>query len=351
MGVTKPTSTAAQAWRGDELVSDVDRWVIRLDERQAQEADAATRAVAAAGVEPGHVAAGDFPLPSWQGLVARVRRELTDGQGFVVLRGLATGALDLHQQRLLVSGLGAHFGFVEPQDAAGALVHDVRDTGRQLLTDGAARGYQTNIRLDFHTDGADVAALLCLATAKEGGESRLVSAATVFEEVRRRAPNLAEVLQQPFEFDNRGQTANPTQAAPVFAWHRGYLNVLYKRGYIELAQRFDHVAELTDAQTAALDLMDAVCEEDGISLDMWLEPGDLQLVNNLAILHSRTEYVDHDEPERRRHLLRLWLTLPEGRPLPPSFARTREYGCIQARTDAGQRREVEASAVGRGTTE
>ncbi len=41
---------------------------------------------------------------------------------------------------------------------------------------------------------------------------------------------------------------------------------------------------------------------------MELRPGDIQLISNHTIVHSRTAYVDHDDPQRRRHLLRLWLT-------------------------------------------
>jgi len=44
---------------------------------------------------------------------------------------------------------------------------------------------------------------------------------------------------------------------------------------------------------------------------MVLEPGDIQFLNNYVVVHSRTDYVDHDDPERLRRLLRLWLRIDQ----------------------------------------
>ena len=50
-----------------------------------------------------------------------------------------------------------------------------------------------------------------------------------------------------------------------------------------------------------------------------LEPGDLQFANNYAVLHSRTAFQDHEAPELRRRMLRLWLKMPNARVLAPEF--------------------------------
>jgi hypothetical protein len=49
-------------------------------------------------------------------------------------------------------------------------------------------------------------------------------------------------------------------------------------------------------------------------------PGDIQFLHNHTILHARSAYEDWPEGERKRHLLRLWLSPPGARPLPPVFA-------------------------------
>merc|ERR1712032_1297287 len=57
--------------------------------------------------------------------------------------------------------------------------------------------------------------------------------------------------------------------------------------------------------------MGEIVNSEKFVLDMAFKQGDVQLLNNHQIVHSRKSYVDHDDPERRRHLLRLWLSLDE----------------------------------------
>ena len=156
----------------------------------------------------------------------------------------------------------------------------------------------------------------------------LLSAVSVFNEIMRRRADLAEVLQQPFYFDTRGQQADGLprcQAVPIFNVFEGCLHVLYKRDYIDLAQRFDEVPRLSDRQIEALDLLDEICRENGFALEFDMQAGDILLANNYQLPHSRTVFEDHEDPELRRHMLRLWLTLPNGRALPPVFENTREF--------------------------
>ena len=275
----------------------------------------------------------DFPLPSFEPLRRELLRQLEGGRGFGVIRGLPVEKYSVEDATLLFWGLGLQLGSPEPQDRAGNLLHHVRDTG-QDLSKSDVRKYQTNQEIPFHNDGSDIFMLLCLRNAKSGGRSRLVSATTVFNEIVSRRPDLAEVLQQPFCFDSRGQhqPGEPRfQKLPVFNYHAGYLSVLHKSFYIELAQRFPEVPRLTNKQVEALGLVDEVCEEPGTCLEFDTLPGDIVVANNYEILHSRTAYEDHQQPERRRHMLRLWLTIPNGRPLPPVFADTREFRHSYAR--------------------
>jgi hypothetical protein len=67
-------------------------------------------------------------------------------------------------------------------------------------------------------------------------------------------------------------------------------------------------------------LLDKLANDPSNYLDIEFKPGDIQLIHNHVILHDRTDYEDWPQPERKRHLLRLWLCPPNGRPLPASFA-------------------------------
>ena len=208
------------------------------------------------------------------------------------------------------------------QNAAGHLLGHVRDMGRSS-DDPAARIYQTRERQTHHTDSSDVVGLLCLKTAKSGGLSSLVSSTTIFNEMRRRRPDLLRILLEPIETDRRGEIpegAKPYFNIPVFNWHAGLVSAIYQRQYIESARRLPGVGPLSLQQIEALDLLDRLANDPALNLSMELKPGDIQLVHNHTILHDRTAFEDWPEPERKRHLLRLWVAPPNARPLPDVYA-------------------------------
>jgi hypothetical protein len=196
--------------------------------------------------------------------------------------------------------------------------------------DPTTRLYQTSQRQGFHTDSADVVALLCLRAAPRGGRSSLASAAAAFNAVLARDPELAFALFEPVATDHRGEEppgTRPWFEIPVLSFLDERVTVIYQRRYIDSAARFAAAPRPNDRQRAALDAFDAVLDDPELHLEMDLEPGDVQLVHNHQLLHDRTAFVDDPDPARRRHLLRLWLCPPLGRRLPLAF--TERYGSIE----------------------
>lgn len=319
-------------WRSDEFGAQED-WCQRLTEGEIREITDAVHRCETRKVPLFEITRDEFPLFALGERFQRIQKELEGGRGFTVLRGLDPEKLGPEACKLVIWGLAQYLGTPEPQDRSGSLLHSVTNTGKTIATSDTARGYETDDELKFHNDGGDVFMLLCLRTAREGGVSKLVSAAALFNAILDERPDLAAVLQQPFYFDSRAQNVNEkkVQVVPIFTEYMGYLNVLYKRRYIVTAQRFPDVPRLTPEQVEALDIFDRLCADPALQLSFSMQPGDIQIGNNYSILHSRTKYVDHDEPERRRHLYRLWLTLENSRPLPEVFGTTREFGPSYAR--------------------
>jgi hypothetical protein len=244
------------------------------------------------------------------------------GRGFAVIAGLDPARLSRREAAAAFLGVGAHLGALRPQNAAGHVLGHVKDLGRSSA-DPTARLYQTHERQTYHTDSCDVVGLMCLMPAKAGGRSSLVSSVTLYNEMRKAAPELAAVLFEPIETDRRGEVADGQQPwfnVPVFNWHAGRFAGMYQRQYIESARRFAGVAPLSETQTAALDLLDRLAEEPALRLEIDFRPGDIQLVNNHVLFHDRTAFEDWPEPERRRHLLRLWLAPSGAQALPAVFA-------------------------------
>lgn len=311
----------ASAWYGANLALSTD-WVTHLGEVEIAELESAVHELEESQVELASITANDVQLltlaPRLQGFL----EEVINGRGFILIKGLPMERWTKRQAAMSFLIVGVHLGQLRVQNAEGHLVGHVRDMGRSSR-DPNIRIYQTNERQTHHTDSCDVVGLLCLRAAKSGGLSNLVSSTTIFNEMRRRRPDLLRVLLDPIETDRRGEVpegGKPYFTIPVFNWYEGLVSAIYQRQYIESARRFPGVAPLTPQQIEALDLLDHLANDPKLNLMMELEPGDIQLVHNHTILHDRTAFEDFPEPERKRHLLRLWLAPPGARRLPEVYA-------------------------------
>jgi Taurine catabolism dioxygenase TauD, TfdA family len=311
-------------WYGPELKERSD-WIERLSAVEIAEVEIATRELvelAKSSLDLTSIRSDNFPLPTLAPRLRRLLDEVLQGRGFVLIKGLPVERWTKREAALAFLGIGTHLGNLRMQNADGHLLGHVRDLGRSSL-DPNARIYQTRERQTHHTDSCDVVGLLCLQAAKAGGLSSLVSSTTIFNEMRRRRPDLLRVLLDPIETDRRGEVPSggkPYFSIPVFNWHEGLVSAIYQRQYFESARRFTGVPPLSAQQIQALDLFDELANDPALNLMMELQPGDMQFVHNHTILHDRTAFEDFPEAERKRHLLRLWVAPPNARSLPEVFA-------------------------------
>jgi hypothetical protein len=314
------------AWYGPDLAARGD-WIEQLTEPEILEIDAAAERLANAEIDIPSIRQHDFPLPNLGPRLRRMLEQVLTGRGFVLLRRLPVERWSRRKTATAYFGLGAHLGSARSQNAQGHVLGHVKDLGLST-SDPNVRIYQTSERQGYHTDSCDVVGLLCLQPAKAGGLSSLVSSVTIFNEMRRRRPDLVACLFEPIETDRRGEVPEghkPYFQIPVFNWYAGLLSTIYQRKYIDSARRFVKTP-LTSQQQEALDLFDALADDPALNLPMELLSGDVQLVHNHTLLHDRTAFEDWPEPGRKRHLLRLWLAPREARPLPPVFAE--RYGAL-----------------------
>ncbi len=323
-----PLQAGPNLWLGPEMARDPALWSADLTPQEVAEVTSATERAIDSGLDPIGLTVADFPLPLLSLRLARLTEELLFGRGFALLRGMPVAGWSKRAVATAFLGVGAHLGSARSQNGKGHVLGHVRDLG--LSSDNPnVRVYQTHERQTFHTDSCDVVGLLCLQTARAGGASALVSAPALYNEMRRRRPDLLRLLLAPIAHDRRGEVPEGKQPfflMPVFHWYAGHLSVFYQRQYIDSAQRFPEAPRLTPDHVAALDLFDQLADDPAFHFHMTLAPGDMQFVHNHGLLHDRTAFDDHPEPERRRHLLRLWLAIPGARPLPACFAE--RYGSV-----------------------
>lgn len=327
--------TGPAAWIGRDMQHRTQEWMVHLSDEDVGDLERAAGHFLSLDRDVGEITPADFPLTSFQAHVDALKEKLLHGIGFEVLRGLPVERYDRRTAATIFCGIGSHLGSARSQNAHGHILGHVRDTGASSK-DANTRIYQTAERQSFHTDSADIVGLLCLRNAREGGDSLLVSALSIYNRMRAERPDLLERLFDPVATDRRGEIppgAKPFMEIPVLSWHAGHLTVFYQRQYIESAQRFDDAPRLTPEHLAALDLFDSLAEDPDLHVRMRLEPGDMQFVYNHSQLHDRTGFTDWPEPDRRRHLLRLWLSPAGDRELPESFCQ--RYGSIEVGNRGG----------------
>lgn len=314
MGMIQTTPiTGPSAWTAADFASD-DSWIMQLSEAEIADIEAALSGLNASGKAFPKFGRGDFPLPVLTPRLGEIAEELETGRGFVLLRGLQPERYSEDEINAIYYGLGLNMGEPVGQNPKGDLLGKVMHVGD--ASDKNTRVYETNLYLPYHTDPSDVVGLLCLRKAKDGGLSSLVAVASVYNQLLERFPEYLGLYYKQWFYAHLGEDL-PTPSA-LFALHEGKLNFRYLRQYIELGHEIRN-APLSLVEIEALDILDSIIHQPDLRLDMMLEPGDIQFANNHLALHSRTSFEDHDDAEKRRKLLRLWLKMPNSRKQPPEF--------------------------------
>lgn len=320
---TRATARPGQAvrdpanWTAADLDGD-DSWIHVLGERELADLRAAARAAlarvggGAAGLPA--LTAADFDLGAFAGPLAAIRTALRDGPGLALVRGVPVDRMPQAECAALFWGIGRHLGQAISNNPEGDLIGHVVDTGRSY-DDPNVRGYQTAVTMDYHCDQAELVALFCLRTARSGGLSKVASSVAVYNRLLRERPDMVQALMQPLCWTKHGES-DPDQCpwyeSPVFAFLDGKLCTAFGPKHIEKGHALPGAPPLSPLQREALARAEAIAEE--LHLAMELQPGDIQILNNAVMLHTRTGFVDWPEPERRRHLWRLWLAAPDIRP-------------------------------------
>jgi hypothetical protein len=320
--IPSPVLTVA-AWRGDKLMEGQD-WVYELGAAQVAELEELGKRFLDADPDLRFVQAEDYPLDACAEAVASWRHDVDFGRGFVLVRGLRSDYYSDALSSAIYYVLGLHMGDPIRQNEMGDLLDHVYATSDKTMDDPTALSSKVRDKLSYHSDSSDIVALMCLRGAREGGLSCLVSGAEIYNEILRRRPDLAHLLLEPFHWDWRRQDHNSpayTYTSPVVSVAEGVFSMYAGSLYITTAQEYPGVPKLTEDQIEVLRLFDEITYEPGMAIAMDFRPGDIQWLSNYAALHSRTSFADWPEPQRKRHLLRLWLSSKTNRPVVPGFGK------------------------------
>ena len=315
---TRQTIDSPAAWYGAEI-GRKDRWIRTLTPGALDELDRATRGVMAKGIPLYAATRADFPLEQAAEQLAMIGEEIETGIGMVLLRGIDGMRYTKDELRQMYWGMSLYLGTAIPFAQQASKFDDVRNFGDKPGTN-FSRGNRTNAELMFHTDTADITGLMCMRTARNGGISKVASSVTIHNEMLKRRPDLLELLFEPYH-SSRNTEERPGEpryyTMPVFGMKDGWFASHISRRLVRAAQEFPEVPRISAEQLEAIDFHAAIAEETCLYFAM--QPGDIEWFTNHTLLHSRTEFADGNTEEQTRHLLRIWLSTPNSRPLPDSF--------------------------------
>lgn len=302
-------------WESGALAAGED-WVYRFPESEIAEIMDAAEALEYSGRELVHTGRDDFPLPKTAATFAEIYDELRNGKGFVQMRGLPIGEISRARAAAVIWGVGSYFGSPMSQNSDGHVLGHVMDLGKDY-NDLLVRGYQTKAAMTFHTDPCDMVALLCLNTAKSGGESRVASSVTLYNEMLKRNPDFVDDLCKDFYWTLHGEVSpgqDPWYKMPVFTFEDGQFSARGASTHARKAQDLPGAEKWSELRNQAVALFQELTQE--LAADLPFEQGDLQILNSHVTLHSRRPYEEWPEADRKRHLFRLWIRNDDLRALP-----------------------------------
>jgi len=323
MSAASERATGPAVWSGKDFIED-DNWVFRLSSVDIQEIDKALCLAKRISGPIQEITPIQFPLPHLGERLQLLQKEIESGRGFVVIKGIPVETYNDYECKILSWGLCSYFGRGMQQSRQGDWINHVIDLeGIESTTNPdlthivqrkELRYSHKGGELRWHTDTTDIIGLFCLKTAKSGGNSRLASAGMVHNLILEKCPEFIDPLYRGYFYmslgddDEFGTPRISDQRIPVFRSNAGDISFYYIPQVIERAIDRAEI-KYNEAENKARSSIQKTADLPGVALEFMLDPGDLEIINNRTVMHSRGEYEDHLEIENRRHLLRLWMAI------------------------------------------
>jgi len=322
--ILKQAVIDSSAWKGDELKNDTS-WIRTLNESEIVEINKAFESVNSQKRHFSEITSEIFKLPTLHKVLFDIQKSIDNNRGLFLLKGFPVDNYSVEDLEKIIYGISTHLGEMIVEDTDGTLIDYVTDRGASYDSI-AVRGYTTNAELTPHCDSGDVLGLMCIRPAKDGGLNSITSSMSIYNEVLKNHPEYLEPLYNGYHFNIRGngppgKWVDATKhRVPIYSYYKDRLSCRYNQKAILTAEELEVVPKLTQLEKDAINYIAEVSMSPELRFDVMLEPGDILLLNNHTVFHTRTAFTDHEEFENKRLLLRLWINLHEVRELEPLFA-------------------------------
>ncbi|KAL9611142.1 MAG: hypothetical protein Q9167_004195 [Letrouitia subvulpina] len=299
----------ARAWTGSEFTKETS-FVLQISTEEVHEIEKALKSFkdSRSGKDLAMVMQRTFPLPLFGKKLKEMSKIVHSGRGFAVIRGLDPEKFSRMDNVIIYLGVTSYIAEMRGrQDSTGSMLLHVKDMGDRVQNANMRQSPYANCAQPFHNDIGDVLAMYVLNTAKEGGDSLLASGATVYNEIATTRPDVIKLLaEDSWVFDKHDGSYQTRPLLFPFRTHGP--GFCYSRRPITgspTSPRPASIPPMTESQAEALDMVHFTAAKHQLALR--LRKGDIQLINNLAVMHGRNGFSDGPAEHEQRHLLRLWL--------------------------------------------
>ncbi|KAI7891881.1 uncharacterized protein EV154DRAFT_506776 [Mucor mucedo] len=303
-------------WDGKDLKAHPEKWIYHLTPEDITDIDQAIKHFVSLDIPFSQISPSTFPLTTFQNVIIKERNNLFQGLGVGLIRGFPIEKYERKEQVAMFMGIGSYFGTFKPQNRKGHILGHIKDLTEGSTTkvvysadDPTTRIYATRKAQPFHTDSTDIVSLLCLNEGQEGGLSSVISSHTLYNRLRELRPDIVELMKGRWLWDHKGEhdpSDAPYTTIQPMQYYENHLFTFWGPHFFETVSRFPGVV-VEEKYLEAIRYIQDLCERE--ALYMKLQTGDIQLVNNHALLHARGAY--KDIPGQTRHLLRLWFLVDE----------------------------------------
>ncbi|KAJ4340585.1 hypothetical protein N0V95_007460 [Ascochyta clinopodiicola] len=317
-----PALAGPMTWRGAEL--NPSRYVIELPRAEVDNIRAAVVGFKLLGLPRGEISQRTFLLAAnLARKLSTISKELHEGSGVVVLRGLEAARFNDEEAVIAFAGVCSYIAPERATDSyANQTLSHVRDATKEVVPvwakDIGLAGSKITAAMDFHSDrfSGDILALHVRdeGGAGIGGGQYIASFWAIYNELLRTEPEVLETMAEsdwPFELKQKDQ-APYLELGPTLFFSRGKpICQLVKAPLLGSSriQRDPSMPKVSGKQLHAMHAVQDLAKQLSIRLDR--KQGDIQFINNLSIMHAREAYQGTNGKASTRHLLRMFLRDPE----------------------------------------
>lgn len=299
-----------RAWTSDQV--EPKDWTVTLSSAALQEIETALEQIRSDPLPTYVLSADQFEMPECAAAMAEVKKILNGGVGVAILDRLPLDEMSMEEANSIYWVIGQFLGTEVAQKWDGTMQYDVTNTGLEFGY--GVRGSWTDVELFFHTDNAfgiappEIVSLLCINPAQKGGISRFCSLYSAHNEMLAHHPELLRRLYEPSYFDRQAEHApgDPrVTRSPTFRFDGKRLKTRLAPGLIHKAHKLLD-EEIDKESEQALTKIDEVMNDPNLWIELTIQRGQMQYINNSEFAHFRSKFEDADDPALKRHLIRMW---------------------------------------------